>query len=61
MAAIRPEEISSVIQKEIQAYQTDLKMESFARQLTDDAARHRLFDHFVLGIYALPGFVISYP
>ena len=28
MASIRPEEISAVIQKEIQAYQTDLKMES---------------------------------
>src|SRR5204863_25582 len=28
MAAIRPEEISAVIQKEIQGYQTDLKMES---------------------------------
>ena len=28
MAAIRPEEISAVIQKEIQSYQTELKMES---------------------------------
>src|SRR5260221_13668369 len=27
MAAIRPEEISAIIEKEIQAYQTDLKME----------------------------------
>jgi hypothetical protein len=40
---------------------TDADMETFARQLTDDAARHRLFDRFVLGIYTLPGFVIPYP
>jgi len=41
--------------------QAGQEMETFARQLTDDAVRHRLFDHFVLGVYALPGFVISYP
>ncbi|HVR84464.1 MAG TPA: F0F1 ATP synthase subunit alpha, partial [Planctomycetota bacterium] len=34
MAAIRPEEISSVIQKEIQGYNTDLKMESVGVVLT---------------------------
>ncbi|MBI3436328.1 MAG: F0F1 ATP synthase subunit alpha [Proteobacteria bacterium] len=34
MAAIRPEEISAVIQKEIQGYQTDLKMESVGVVLT---------------------------
>lgn len=39
----------------------DPDMEGFARQLTDDAARHRLFDRFVLGVYALPGFVVPYP
>lgn len=51
---------------EVKAFFRDLPpagpdMEGFARQLTDDAARHRLFDRFVLGIYALPGFVIPYP
>ena len=41
MAAIRPEEISSVIQKEIQAYQSDLKMESVGTvlQVGDGIAR----------------------
>jgi hypothetical protein len=39
----------------------DPRMADFARQLTDDATRHRLFDLFILGIYALPGFVIAYP
>jgi F-type H+-transporting ATPase subunit alpha len=41
MAAIRPEEISSVIQKEIQSYQTDLKMESVGvvLQVGDGIAR----------------------
>ncbi|HEY3571442.1 MAG TPA: hypothetical protein VGP73_26180 [Thermoanaerobaculia bacterium] len=37
------------------------QMEQFARQLTDDRTRHRLFDLFVLGIYAMPGFVIPQP
>ncbi len=39
----------------------DPEMEKFSRQLTDDATRYRLFDLFILGIYALPGFVIPYP
>jgi len=41
MAAIRPEEISTIIQKEIQAYQTDLKMESVGvvLQVGDGIAR----------------------
>src|SRR3989442_6914581 len=41
MAAIRPEEISAVIQKEIQSYQTALKMESVGvvLQVGDGIAR----------------------
>jgi len=41
MAAIRPEEISSVLQKEIQSFQTDLKMESVGvvLQVGDGIAR----------------------
>src|SRR5262245_62117736 len=41
MAAIRPEEISTVIQKEIQAFQTGLKMESVGvvLQVGDGIAR----------------------
>jgi F-type H+-transporting ATPase subunit alpha len=41
MTAIRPEEISAVIQKEIQAYQTDLKLESVGTvlQVGDGIAR----------------------
>lgn len=39
----------------------DPEMERFSRQLTDDRTRHHLFDLFVLGIYAIPGLVISYP
>src|ERR1041384_2710804 len=41
MPAIRPEEISAVIQKEIQSYQTDLKMESVGTvlQVGDGIAR----------------------
>jgi hypothetical protein len=39
----------------------DPQMEEFSRQLTDDRTRHHLFDLFILGIYAIPGFVISYP
>ncbi len=41
MAAIRPEEISSVLQKEIQAYQAELKMESVGvvLQVGDGIAR----------------------
>ena len=41
MPAIRPEEISAVIQKEIQGYQTDLKMESVGvvLQVGDGIAR----------------------
>lgn len=57
---------SEVALPEIQAFFRDLPpidpaMESFSRQLTDDPTRHRLFDRFILGIYTLPGFVISYP
>lgn len=37
------------------------EMERFSRQLTDDSTRHHLFDLFILGIYALPGFVVAYP
>ncbi|MFN3486730.1 MAG: F0F1 ATP synthase subunit alpha, partial [Planctomycetota bacterium] len=41
MAAIRPEEISSILQKEIQAYQAELKMESVGvvLQVGDGIAR----------------------
>src|SRR6478609_3803638 len=43
MAAIRPEEISAVIQKEIQGYQTDLKMESVGVVLTVGAGIARVY------------------
>jgi F-type H+/Na+-transporting ATPase subunit alpha len=57
MAAIRPEEISSVIQKEIQAYQTELKMESVGvvLQVGDGIAR-------VYGLEkAMAGELIEFP
>lgn len=62
---VRPDG-TGVTLAEVKAFFRDLPrtgadMETFARQLTDDAARHRLFDRFVLGIYALPGFVVPYP
>ncbi len=51
---------------EIQAFFRGLpplapEMAEFSRTLTDDALRHRVFDQFILGIYAIPGFVIGYP
>ncbi|HYE98403.1 MAG TPA: F0F1 ATP synthase subunit alpha, partial [Planctomycetota bacterium] len=57
MAAIRPEEISSVIQKEIQTFQTDLKMESVGvvLQVGDGIAR-------VYGLEkAMAGELIEFP
>ena len=41
MTAIRPEEISAIIQKEIQSYEADLKMESVGvvLQVGDGIAR----------------------
>jgi hypothetical protein len=52
-----------VLLSEVQAFFRGLppgkpEMEVFARQLTDDKTRYRLFDLFILGIYAVPGFVI---
>ena len=57
MASIRPEEISSVIQKEIQSFQTDLKMESVGvvLQVGDGIAR-------VYGLEkAMAGELIEFP
>ena len=57
MAAIRPEEISSILEKEIQAYQTDLKMESVGVVLTvgDGIARVYGLDQ------AMAGELIEFP
>jgi F-type H+-transporting ATPase subunit alpha len=58
MAAIRPEEISSVIQKEIQSYQTDLKMESVGTvlQVGDGIARVYGLDQVMAGeLVEFPG------
>ncbi|MBI3854516.1 MAG: F0F1 ATP synthase subunit alpha, partial [Planctomycetes bacterium] len=58
MAAIRPEEISAVIQKEIQGYQTDLKMESVGVVLTvgDGIARVYGLDQVMAGeLVEFPG------
>jgi len=58
MAAIRPEEISSVIQKEIQSYQADLKMESVGVVLTvgDGIARVYGLDNVMAGeLVEFPG------
>jgi F-type H+-transporting ATPase subunit alpha len=58
MAAIRPEEISAVIQKEIQAYQADLKMEStgVVLQVGDGIARVYGLDQVMAGeLVEFPG------
>ena len=58
MAAIRPEEISSVIQKEIQSYQADLKMESVGTvlQVGDGVARIYGLDKVMAGeLVEFPG------
>jgi F-type H+-transporting ATPase subunit alpha len=57
MAGIRPEEISSILEKEIQAYQTDLKMESVGVVLTvgDGIARVYGLDQ------AMAGELIEFP
>ena len=58
MAAIRPEEISAVIQKEIQSYQADLKMESVGVVLTvgDGIARVYGLDNVMAGeLVEFPG------
>ena len=58
MPAIRPEEISAVIQKEIQGYQTDLKMESVGvvLQVGDGIARVYGLDSVMAGeLVEFPG------
>ncbi len=62
MAAIRPEEISAVIQKEIQAYQTELKMESVGvvLQVGDGIARVYGLDKAMAGeLIEFPGGVFG--
>src|SRR6185369_16785920 len=62
MPAIRPEEISAVIQKEIQGYQTDLKMESVGVVLTvgDGIARVYGLDQVQAGeLVEFPGGVFG--
>src|SRR4029077_9596284 len=62
MAAILPEEISAVIQKEIQGYQTDLKMESVGvvLQVGDGIARVYGLDQVQAGeLVEFPGGVFG--
>jgi F-type H+-transporting ATPase subunit alpha len=62
MAGIRPEEISSILEKEIQAYQTDLKMESVGVVLTvgDGIARVYGLDQAMAGeLIEFPGGVFG--
>src|SRR6185295_3519746 len=62
MPAIRPEEISAVIQKEIQGYQTDLKMESVGvvLQVGDGIARVYGLDQVQAGeLVEFPGGVFG--
>ena len=62
MASIRPEEISAVIQKEIQAYQADLKMESvgLVLQVGDGIARVYGLDKVMAGeLVEFPGGILG--
>ncbi len=62
MAAIRPEEISAIIQKEIEAYQTDLKMESVGvvLQVGDGIARVYGLDNVMASeLVEFPGGVLG--
>ncbi|HXX93422.1 MAG TPA: F0F1 ATP synthase subunit alpha, partial [Planctomycetota bacterium] len=62
MAAIRPEEISAVIQKEIQSYRTDLKMESVGvvLQVGDGIARVYGLENVMAGeLVEFPGGVFG--